>query len=392
MSPMSSDPEQTLRRWRYVLGRFAQDRLPCSMSDQEQRIEQALDYLYGREYQGRGIRPDGSTPDGSTEGGREPKQPGSLDPSQLTIPTWITAVRELFPKETVEVIEKHALERYGLQELVTDPETLQRLTPNLDLLKTVLAFKGQMQGEVLQLARQIVQQVVSDLRQHVQDDIRRSLLGRLNRFRHSPLPVAQNLDWRGTLRRNLKHYDPEQRRLFIQDVRFFSRVQRRLPWHVILCIDQSGSMVSSVIHSAVMAGILAGLPSLSLSVIIFDTQVVDLSEHIEDPVEMLMSVQLGGGTDIGQALSYSETLVQIPHRTILILISDFCEGASPRVMLSVCKRLRESGVLLLGLASLDEEAAGFYDVGTAEQLAALGMEIAALTPRMLAEWLASKIF
>ncbi len=383
---MSSDPHRTRQRWRHILGRFAQDQLPCSFSAQDQQIEQALDYLYGREYQGRGVRPDSGAP------AQGAQQPGSLDPSQLAIPSWIAKVRELFPQETVEVIERHALDRYGLQELVTDPQTLAGLTPNLDLLKTVLTFKGQMQGEVLQVARRIVRQVVEEIRQRIQDEVRRSLLGKLNRFRHSPLPVAQNLDWRGTIRRNLKHYDPERQRLLVQEVKFFSRVQRRLPWHVILCIDQSGSMAGSVIHSAVMGGILAGLPSLSVSFVIFDTQVVDLSGYVEDPVEMLMSVQLGGGTNIGQALSYCETLVQIPARTVLILVSDFCEGASPQVMWGVCKRLKEAGVVLMGLAALDQEAAGYYDVSMAEKLAALGMEIAALTPRQLATWLAGKIY
>ncbi|MBE9140261.1 VWA domain-containing protein [Nodosilinea sp. LEGE 07088] len=382
-------------RWRHVLGRFAEAQLPCQMTTTQQRIEQALDFLYGQEYCGRGVRgPGGSSagvgspPDSSTE-----KQPGSLDPSQMSVPTWITEIRELFPQETVEIIEKHALDRYGLTELVTDPATLEKLEPNMELLKAVLTFRSQMQGQdVLDAARRIVREVVEAIRQRLETDIRRSLIGKLNRFRHSPLKVAQNLDWRGTLRQNLKHYDRDRRRLIVQTVRFFSRVERRLPWHVILCIDQSGSMANSVIHSAVMGGILAGLPSLKVSFVVFDTSVVDLTEHADDPVELLMSVQLGGGTNIGQALSYCQSLVHNPLRTVLVLISDFAEGASPQVLLTCCDQLCESGVTLLGLASLeDQQATAYYDVGMAEQLATHGMEIAALTPRRLAEWLAQKI-
>lgn len=380
-------------RWRYVLGRFAAQQLPCQLTPAQQRIEQALEFLYGQEYRDRGVRGQ-SGPVGDIEGkSKAEKAPGSLDASQLNVPTWITEIRELFPQETVEIIEKHALERYHLTALVTDAATLEKLEPNLDLLKAVLTFRSQMQGqEVLQAARRIVREVVADIRRRLENDIRRSLLGKLNRFQHSPLKVAQNLDWRSTLRQNLKHYDRDRQQIVVQSVKFFSRVERRLPWHVILCIDQSGSMANSVIHSAVMGGILTGLPSLKVSFVVFDTAVVDLTDHAADPVELLMSVQLGGGTNIGQALTYCQTLLHNPQRTVLILISDFAEGASPQTLLACCRQLHESGVTLLGLASLeDQQATAYYDVGMAEQLAAHGMEIAALTPRRLAAWLAQKI-
>jgi hypothetical protein len=140
-----------------------------------------------------------------------------------------------------------------------------------------------------------------------------------------------------------------------------------------------------------MAGILAGLPMVRVKLVVFDTSIVDLSDRVDDPVEVLMSVQLGGGTNIGQALNYCETLVENPHRTILALVSDFCEGGSPEVMFAACRRLREAGVKLLGLASLDQSASPIYDHNMADQLADVGMEIAALTPKHFAEWLAKVI-
>jgi Mg-chelatase subunit ChlD len=374
-----SDDNQSLARWRLVLGRFAEKSLPAAgMSARGARLDRALDYLYAREYAGRGVR------------GRD-KREGSLDPSQLNIPQWLGEVRELFPRETVEIVQRHALERYGMTELIADPQVLEKLTPNMDLLKMVLTFRGLMKGEVLNAARRIVREVVEELKRKLESEVRRTLWGRLNRFRHSPLRVAQNFDWRQTIRRNLKHYDPERGRLVAQELRFFSRVERRLPWDVILCVDQSGSMAGSVIHSAVMAGILSGLPSLRVHLVAFDTSVVDLTGYVDDPVEVLMSVQLGGGTDIGQALAYCEGLVTNPHRTALILVSDFAEGASPTRLLATCGRLSGAGVRLLGLAALDEGANPSYDTHMAERLAARGMEIAALTPRRLAEWLAKAI-
>lgn len=366
-----------IERWRLVLGKFAQQQLPTSLSRQQRRMEAALDYLYSREYKGRGLREDlGQAP----EGGREA--------SQFTVPSWLSEVRELFPQETVEIIEKHALDRYEMKELVTDAETLAKLEPNLDLLKTLLSFRGHLKGDVLDQARRIIRHVVEELRKRWESEVRQALTGRLNRFRHSPLKVAQNFDWRTTLRRNLKHYDPRRKAVVLHEQKFFARNSRHLPWNVVMCVDQSGSMADSVIHSAVMAGIFAGLPSLRVKLVVFDTAVVDLSEHAEDPVEVLMSVQLGGGTDIAGALGYCETLIEQPRRTVLVLVSDFIEGGSVSHLLGTVKRLKEAGVTLLGLAALDANAVPVHDPQMGQRLADAGMEIAALTPKQLAGWLA----
>ncbi len=375
---MSESPDIAMARWRLVLGRFAENAMPNCLNGQGSRMDAALDYLYGREYRGRGMR---------EEKGRSEDRRGGSGPSQITIPDWLNQVRELFPRETVEIIEHHALDRYGMADLVTDPQVLERLEPSYDLLKTLLTFKSMMRGEVLEMARRIIRQVVEDLKRRMEADVRRVLFGKLNRFQHSPLRVAQNFDWRRTVRANLKNYDPQERRLVLQDVFFFSRVERHLPWHVVLCIDQSGSMTDSVIHSAVMAGILAGLPALKVSMVVFDTAVVDLSGYVDDPAEALMSVQLGGGTDIAKALTYCETLVENPHRTVVVLVTDFYEGGSPQNLVATTKHLCETGAKVMGLAALDSTAAPSYDRQMAERLAAAGADIAALTPLQLAEWL-----
>jgi Mg-chelatase subunit ChlD len=377
---VSRDPARVqrdaLRRWRLALGKYAAGSLPVSLDGRGERMDRALDYLYGREYAGRGVRPE-----------KAEQGPGSLDPSVLTVPRWLDDVRELFPRETVEVVEKHALDRYGMTELLTDAETVERLEPSTDLLRALLSFRGHLKGPVLDAARRVVRAVVEEIKRRIEGDIRRTLSGRLNRFRHSPIALRQNFDPRGTLRANLKNYDLERRRLVIDRVRFFERNTRRLPWTIILCVDQSGSMADSVIHAAVMASILAGLPSVEVKLIVFDTSVVDLSHHASDPVEALMSVQLGGGTDIAQAVSYCESLVHTPHRTALILITDFCEGGSPARLVAVCRRVAAARIRLLGLAALDMEANAVYDRAIAGRLAAVGMEVAALTPSRLAEWL-----
>jgi Mg-chelatase subunit ChlD len=367
----------TAPRWRLVLGRYAEAAMPqeADLDERTRRLDAALEFLYGREYRGRGLRDDG------------PKQAGSLDATQVEVLRWLHEVRELFPRDTCEILEKHALDRYGMTELVTDPQTLERLQPNQQLLRTILSLRGSLHADVLHVARRIVRQVTDEIRRQLEPQVRAILAGRLHRFRHAPFASLANFDVAGTVRTNLRHWDANRRRLAIERLRFFDRNQRRLPWDVILCVDQSGSMVDSVIHSAVMAGILAGLPSLRVKLVVFDTSIVDLSDHLDDPVETLLRVQLGGGTDIGQALRYCSQLVDNPHRTVLVLVSDFCEGAQPSELVRATRKLAEARVRLLGLASLDDQAAPAYDRTMAEQLAACGMEIAALTPARLAQWL-----
>ena len=373
---MSDPKREGLARWRLVLGKYAQPKMADCLSGTQQRMANALEQLYSREYRGRGVRQD-------TKLG-----PGTLDPSQLNVPRWLNEVRELFPKETCTRITQHALDRYGMTELVQDPATLASLEPSTELLSAVLALKGQMSGAVLAEVRRLIARVVEEVKRKLEQEIKNALAGRLNRFRHSQHRVARNFDARDTIRRNLKNWDPERHKLIVEQPRFYSRVRRHLPWEVILCIDQSGSMGNSVIHSAVMAGTLAGLPLVRVRLVVFDTSVVDLSEHVSDPVEVLLSVQLGGGTNIGQAVRYCEQLVSQPRRSVLVLVTDFCEGADPRALIATCRRLREAGVTLLGLAALDQDANAWYDAQLAGRLAAEGMEIAALTPTQLAHWLA----
>lgn len=374
-----NDRAHTRARWRLVLGRYAERRLgtPGDGDGQYGRMDRSLEYLYGREYRGRGLR--------------EGERAGSLDPSQVTLVDWLGEVRELFPQETVEIIEKHALDRYGLTELVTDPRTLERLEPNQQLLRTLLTLRGHMKGEVLELARRIIRQVVEEIRRKLEADVRRALAGRLNRQRHAPLAMLANFDAKGTVRRNLRHYDRARRQLVIEELRFFERNTRRLPWEIVLCIDQSGSMADSVIHSAVMAGILAALPAFRVKIVVFDTSIVDLTEHADDPVEVLMRVQLGGGTLIAQAVRYCAQRIENPQRTVLVLITDFCEGGPPGELVAAVKQLAEARVKLLGLAALDGQAQPAYDAQMAQRLAAVGMEIAALTPQRLAHWLVQVI-
>jgi Mg-chelatase subunit ChlD len=287
-----------------------------------------------------------------------------------------------------ERIQHHAVDNYQMTDLLSDPQVLRSLEPNQALARTLLGLRGRLSAEVKEAVQEVIRKVVEDINRRLRPQFVNALVGRRNRFRRSPIPSAQNFDPRATIAANLRHYDTASKRLVIERPVFNARVKRNLPWDVILCVDQSGSMLDSVMYSAVVAGILASLPTVNVRLVVFDTSVVDLTHMAADPVQVLLTVQLGGGTDIGRAMQYCETLVRTPHRTVVALISDFEEGAFHGPLLASVKRLSEARVKTLGLAALDEGAQPVYDRNMAQRLAGRGMEIAALTPSHFAEWLA----
>jgi hypothetical protein len=371
-----------LNRWRLVLGKqsdqsigFDGERADIEMFSD---MEELLDYLYG---QGAGDDVRGET------SGRH----GGTGASRLQAAEWITKVRELFPQTTAEVLEKHALEEFGMTELLADKEVLESITPDMSLLKTILQLKHLMKGEVLEAAKRIAGLVAEELRKKLENSIRRSIMGRIDRSQSSPVHSARNLDIQKTIRRNLKHYDTENQQLVLQEVWFSSRVKRHSTWRVIIAVDESGSMLGSVIYSAVMAQILSKLPFADVKLVIFDTTVVDLSDHAEDPAEILMSVQLGGGTDIGRALRYCEELIETPAKTAVICVTDLYEGAQERHLLQTSKSIIESGAKLNFLTALDENAEPAYDRHLGQKLADMGAFVGAMTPDQLGTYI-GKIF
>ena len=371
-------PQEQKIRWRLILGEDAENE--CGgLSGEDADRDVALEYLYGREARGKNRR--------SPSSGK-----GSLDPSKLNVPDWINAVHTLFPKRTIERIEKDALERYQVQELVTNVDLLKRAEPNLALMKAVMHTKHLMNREVLALARDVVRRMVEQLMEKLARPVQSAFIGSVDRRKSSSLRVAKNFDALTTIRRNLKHYDPESSRLFIRTPHFFSRIRRHSDkWQIIILVDESGSMADNVIHSAVTAAIFFGIKALRTHLVLFDTSVVDVSSDCSDPVETIMKVQLGGGTDIGQAVRYAEGLIDNPRRAIVVLVTDFFEGAPEHLLFAACKRLVEQGTLLLGLASLDSQATPCYDHATAGRIASLGGHVGAMTPGELAEWVAEKI-
>jgi Mg-chelatase subunit ChlD len=364
-----------LERWRLMLGEAAEG--ACgSLRPDAMAADAALEWLYGRD-PGRAARDE---------------RGAGLGPSTLGTPDWIDSIHTLFPKEVIERLELDAVERFGIDDVVTNIEVLARIEPSESLLRAVLHTKHLMNPEVLAAARHLVAEVVRRIMDKLQTDVRLAFSGTRDRRRRSRVDIASNFDFKRTVADSLQRWSPQQRRLYVERPVFMSRSRRHAqPWDVILLIDQSGSMVDSVIHSAVMAACLWNLPGMRTRLVAFDTAVVDLTADVADPVELLMKVQLGGGTDIGQAVAYAQGLVVHPARSVVVLVSDFYEGGSEYELVRQVKTLVEGGTRVLGLAALDSKADPAYDRAMAERLVAAGAKVGAMTPGALAAWLAETL-
>ncbi len=372
---MSLDISDALQRWRILLGEPAA--AACgSLSGDAAAADAAMDWLYGRD----------------TERGQRGERSAGLGPSALSTPDWINDIHRLFPKEVIERLERDAVERFGIDEVVTNLEVLERIEPSESLLRAVLHTKHLMNPEVLSAARRLVAEVVRRIMEKLATEVRQAFSGTRDRRRRSRVQVARNFDFKKTLAANLHRYDPASRRLYLETPVFNSRTRRHTEaWDIVLLIDQSGSMVDSVIHSAVMAACLWQLPGMRTHLVAFDTEVVNLTADVSDPVELLMKVQLGGGTDIARAVGFAQSLIANPGKSLVVLISDFYEGGSPGELVRRVKALTEGGTKVLGLAALDSQADPAYDRDMAARLVAVGAQVGAMTPGQLAGWLAEKV-
>lgn len=366
-------PSPALLRWRLVLGKSAATELDdnCGATADDLARDASLDWLYERDasFADRDIRT------------------ADLSDSALSVPTWINNIHRLFPKETIERLERDAVEEFGIHEVVTNKEVLARIEPSETLLRAVLLTKHLMNDEVLALARELVRKVVAKLMEALAKEVRTAFSGARNR-RRSRYRNMRNFDPRGTVRANLRYFDRTSGKLFIKDPLFWSRAKRHgEQWQIIIVVDQSGSMVSSVIHAGVTAACLWGLPAVKTHLIAFDTNVIDLTSQVADPVETLMKVQLGGGTDIAKAVLYAESLVENPSRAVVVLITDLFEGGDADDLVRSVKRQTNAGVKFVTLAALDDKADPTYDRELGQRLVKVGASVGAMTPNQLVGFL-----
>jgi len=316
---------------------------------------------------------------------------GGLESSPPRVARWLGDIRTYFPSSVVRVMQTDAIERLNLRRLLLEPEVLEAVEPDVHLVSTLLALSAVLPEETRQTARLVVRRVVDDLERRLAQRTRQAVAGALDRAARNRRPRHNEIDWDATVQANLRHWQPAHRTVIPETLIGYGRRQQAVRRDIVLCVDQSGSMASSVVFAGVFAAVLAGLRAVRTRMVVFDTKVVDLTEHLHDPVELLFATQLGGGTDINQALAYCQSLVVRPAETVLVLISDLVEGGSRVDMLRRAAELVAAGVTVVALLALSDDGAPAYDHDNAGALAALGIPAFACTPDLFPELMAAAI-
>jgi hypothetical protein len=375
---MATTTDERLRRWRLVLGGEA-DGTGCTLRGRDAAMDGALAALY------RG---------GPDEAGRSPRggrRSAGLGGSAPQVARWLGDIREYFPSTVVQLMQQDAITRLGLDRLLLEPEMLEAVEPDVHLVGTLLSLKHALPETTRESARAVVGKVVADLERRLADRTRATVGGALDRSARVNRPRHRDIDWDRTIRANLKNYLPEHGTVVPERLVGYARAQRAVKKDVILCIDQSGSMAPSVVHSAVFGAVLASMRTLDTRLVVFDTSVVDLTEQLTDPVDVLFATQLGGGTDINRALAYCQSKITRPSETVVVLISDLYEGGIRDGMLRRVAAMKAAGVQFIALLALSDEGAPAYDHAHAAALAALGAPAFACTPDAFPEIMAAAI-
>ncbi|MCL1922568.1 MAG: VWA domain-containing protein [Propionibacteriaceae bacterium] len=359
-----TEPESVdtrMRRWRLAIG-VDQDELEKS----DQRLCGALDALYG---------------DGETQGGKKPRGGlGKSSPKALS--TWMGEIRAYFPTPVVQIVQRDAFEKYDLKHMLTEPEFLASVEQDVNLAADLIELKDVMPDEAKAAAREVIASIVAKLMEQLEMKMSEAIRGAVDKSKRTFRPRPSDISWEKTIAANLRHYQPDYRTVIPEKLVGFHRRQRRKVDldEVILCVDQSGSMATSVIYASIFAAVMASLPVVSTKLVVFDTSVVDMTEELADPVDVLFGVQLGGGTDIDQAVGYCAKIIEQPTKAHFILITDLYEGGDQKSFLQRMASLKRSGVNVLVLLALTDEGRPSFDKDLATKLAGMDIPCFACTP------------
>ncbi len=377
MSP--SDAGERERRWRLLLGGAAEESLGVGLTKEESAMDAALAALY-----------DSDAGPGAERGDRArgDRRQGGLGASAPRVARWLGDIRTYFPTTVVQVMQKDAVERLNLTQLLLEPELLEAVEPDVHLVGTLVSLNRVMPEHTKATARMVVSKVVEEIERRIADKTRSAVTGAVNRSNRTHRPRLRDIDWNRTIAKNLKNYLPEHRTVVPERLVGYGRSSQVVSKDVIVAIDQSGSMAESVVYASVFGATLASIRSVKTSLVVFDTEVVDLTEKLDDPVEVLFGSQLGGGTDINRAIAYCQSLMTRPTDSIFVLISDLYEGGIAEEMLRRVAAMLAAGVTVVVLLALSDSGAPFYDHENAAALAAMGVPTFACTPDLFPDLLA----
>lgn len=370
---MSMENIEKIKRWRLILGEESQDYFSSvqegknfSLSEEQILMDQALAAIYN-------------------QGGKDSFAGGGKNASSPQISKWLGDIRSLFEKELVTVVQTDAIERCGLKQLLFEPELLENLEPDINLATTLLLLKDQIPKRSKESSRLFIKKIVEQINDLLEHDIKRSITAALNKRQHSPISSAAALDFKYTINKNLKNYNKTLKTIIPERFYFFDRSTTSAAnrYTVIVDIDQSGSMGESVIYSSIMGCILASMASIKTRIVSFDTNIVDLTEKSDDPVDMLFGIQLGGGTDINKSVAYCEQFIENPSKTLFFLITDLEEGGNRAALLRRLEEMKASGVTVICLLAIADGGRPYYDAQMAERVSKIGIPCFACNPQML---------
>lgn len=371
MSGEESGESERLRRWRLLLGEPAARGLGVRLSGDDTAMDQAMAALY-------------DTGRGGVRGGSS----GGLGASAPRVARWLGDIRRYFPSTVVQVMQRDAIDRLNLTQLLLEPELIESLEADVHLVGTLLSLNRVMPETAKASARAVVAKVVAEVERRVANATRSAVTGAVDRSSRTRRPRPRDIDWDRTIRANLAHYLPEQRTIVPERLVGHGRRQQAITRDVVLAIDQSGSMAASVVYASVFGAVLASMRALRTSLVVFDTAVVDLTDLLADPVDVLFGTQLGGGTDINRAIAYCQTLITRPNDSVFVLISDLYEGGIRDEMVKRVAAMKAAGVQVIVLLALSDDGAPSYDRDHAAALAALGVPAFACTPDAFPDLLA----
>ncbi|OON96736.1 MAG: hypothetical protein ATN36_04840 [Epulopiscium sp. Nele67-Bin005] len=374
---------EQLQRWRLILGKEVEEELQ-QLNDGEQLLSEEqllMDKTLSEIYGSQRFSKIGANGEGSKSAGKGKSFPN--------VSKWFGDIQTLFDKDIVQIIQNDAIERCGLKELLLEPEILETIEPNISLASSLLALKDNVPQKSKQSVRIFIRKIVEDINKKLSEEVRKVISSQHNKNAHSPIPLASAIDFKYTIRKNLKNYSSELNTIIPEKVYFFDRDSKNdtNKWTIILDVDQSGSMGESVIYSSVLSCILASISSLKTKVVAFDDEVVDLTKKLDDPVDLLYGFNLGGGTNINKSLKYCQTLIENPSKTILFLVTDLYEGGNVSEMLQRLEFMKQSGVKVVCLLAISDNGTPCYDHQLAKKVGNLNIPCFACSPNNLPELL-----
>lgn len=361
--------QERLRRWRLVLGKAAEDENNTSenaLAGADLGMDKVLEALY------------------------ESDRSAGLGSSSPNVSRWLGDIRGYFPASAVRVMQEDALERLNLTQLLLEPEVLEQVEIDVQLAATLLSLKNVIPEQTKDTARQVVRKIVNELERKLANPLIQAIRGSLNRATRTNRPRQNEINWDRTIRANLKNFQPELNTVIAERLIGYGHKRSALR-DVVLCIDQSGSMATSVVYASIFGAVMASIQAIKTRMIVFDTAVVDLTDDLQDPVDLLFGVQLGGGTDINRALNYCQQLIARPNQTILVLITDLYEGGNTEKMLQRASELAASGVQIICLLALSDKGTPSFHQHNAARLAQMGIPAFACTPDLFPDLMAAAI-